>query len=161
MFYVTLLLIKIYLELIIQFNGPFINHFHTVNSLFSCIFLIFPFFPYHSIWLNLPSQQQCLLCNFQPHLVRGLQDSLINMLHTCNCLLPFNFWTVFDNNFTRAQCALPGYVFHPIFQCKRLITCHTQRPILFQGGSSSCDFLNFICTIYITFFFFKCYMSSC
>ena len=103
------------------------------NSLSYCGLLIFVFFtmflyfPSPSSWLILPSQQQCLLCNFQPHLLRSIHDRLIYMLHTCGCLLPFHFWTFCHNNFTRDQSALSGYVFSAHFSLQMFdYISHTQ-----------------------------------
>ena len=41
--------------------------------------------------LILPSHQQCLFCNFHPHILKSIHDRLIYMLHTCDYLLPFYF----------------------------------------------------------------------
>ena len=51
--------------------------------------------------------------------------------------------------------------FTPIFQCQCFLTCHTYMLVLFHGGSGICDFLNFICIIYVWFLFtFFCHLVA-
>ena len=130
--------------------------FYTVDCVFFFLFFslsIFPCFPSPSLRFIIPSQQQCLLCNFQPPLLRSIHDRLIYMLHTCDTLL-----LSISKHF--AAIISPGIsvlfldvFFQPIFHCKCLITCHIHSLILFHRVSSSCDFLNFIFIIYVMFFF--------
>ena len=53
-------------------------------------------------------------------------DIIIATLHLCDFFSSFfYFWKFCHNNFTGAQCALPGYVILPISRYKCLITFHT------------------------------------
>ena len=78
----------------------------TQNFQIFILSCFFPYVHYPSLCLSLLSQQHCLLCNFQPHLLRCIHDRLIHTLHKCDYLLHLYFWIFCHNNLTWAQWAL-------------------------------------------------------
>ena len=122
---------------------------------------LFLYVPYPSLGLSLLSQQYCIFCNFQPHLLRCIHDRLIHILHKCDCLLHFYFWIFCHNNFTWAQCALSRSIFSTNFSLQMFEYISHTPPYSFFMGVLAAVFYWSSSLSPMSHFSFKCFMSTC